>query len=71
MPEGTKTGPCLTHGINIENRVQEMQYLGAERMGNVLETFPEVCCCEVVRAALDGDLSDRSLLECVQGKCSE
>ena len=24
-----------------------MQYLGAERMGNVLELFPDVCCSEV------------------------
>ena len=51
--------------------MQKMQYLGAERMGNVLEPFPDVCCCEAVRTVLYKDLSDKSLLECVQGKCSE
>jgi len=48
-----------------------MQYLAAARMGNVLETFTDVCCCDVVRSALYRDWSDSSLLECVQGKCSE
>jgi len=35
--------------------MQMMQYLGAERMGNVLETFNDVCCCEVVRSAVYRD----------------
>jgi len=48
-----------------------MQYLEAERMGNVLETFTDVCCCEVLRSAVYRDWSDSSWLECVQGKCSE
>ena len=48
-----------------------MQYLAAERMGNVLKPFPDVCCCEVLRTALYRELSDKSLLECVQGKCCE
>jgi hypothetical protein len=33
--------------------------------------IPDVCCCEVVRSALYRDLSDKRLLECVQGKSSE
>jgi len=48
-----------------------MRCLGAERIGNVLEPFTDVCCCEVVRCAVRRDWSDRSWLECVQGKCSE
>jgi len=48
-----------------------MQYLGAERMGNVLKAFPDVFFCEVVRTALYRELSDKSLLECLPGKSSE
>jgi len=40
-------------------------------MGNMLETFPDVCFCELLRSAVYGDLSDKIWLECVQGKCSE
>jgi hypothetical protein len=34
-----------------KEQCEKMQYLEAERMGNVLETFPDVFFCEVVRTA--------------------
>ena len=38
---------ALTCSNTYREQCAKMQYLGAQRMGNVLETFPDVCCCEV------------------------
>jgi hypothetical protein len=62
---------ALTCSSTYKEQCEKMQYLGAERMGNVLKAFPDVFFCEVVRTALYRDLSDKSLLECLPGKSSE
>jgi hypothetical protein len=61
----------LTCSSTYKEQCEKMQYLEAERMGNVLETFSDVFFCEVVRTALYRELSDKSLLECLQGESSE